>query len=236
MNDFVIVSECINEKFEKELRLCGLNVIKIRKNKNLYTAISSHADIFVCPISNIIVIEGNTYDENYDYLKDFGYKLVKSKEIKNSKYPHNVKLNLAYTGKYAIHNFKYTDENLLNIIEENSIETLNINQGYSKCSILIVDEESIITSDEGIYNSLKGKLRCLLIESGHIELKTLNYGFIGGTSGRYKDEIWFYGDVSKHPSYEYIKKFIENRCLKIRFFKNFPLEDIGSILFFESRV
>lgn len=232
MSDFVIVSNQINENFEKELRNCGLDVIRIDENKNLYTAINTHADIIVCKIDDQIVLEKQAYYKYRDILSNRGYRLIVASEIVNDKYPHDVKLNLAYTGEFAIHNFKYTDKVLLDILNKKNIKKLNIKQGYSKCSILIVDDKSIITSDSGIYESLKYDLNCLLIKKGSILLNSLEYGFIGGATGRYKDEIWFYGDISKHPDYQNIKEFIEDRNLKLKYFKDFELEDIGSILFF----
>lgn len=238
MSDFVIVSEEINEYFEKELTDCGLIVIKVRKNKKLYTAIESHPDIILCGLGKTIVVEADTYDYLSEELTNLGCHVIKTEAIKSGKYPDDIKLNLAYTVKFAIHNLKHTDETLLKILnrdlEDSLVELIDIKQGYSKCSLLIVDERSVITSDIGIYSSLKDKMNCLFIEKGHIKLSTLDYGFIGGASGRYKDEIWFYGDVSKHPDYKVIKAFIEDRKLKLKYFKEFELEDVGSVLFFEN--
>jgi len=238
MSDFVIVSEKINGYFEKELTNCGLIVIKVRKNKKLYTAIESHPDIILCGVGKTIVIEADTYEYLSEKITNLAYHVIKIEAIESGKYPDNIKLNLAYTGKFAIHNLKHTDETLLEILnrdlEDIRVEFIDIKQGYSKCSLLIVDESSVITSDIGIYSSLKDKMNCLLIEKGDIKLSTLDYGFIGGASGRYKDEVWFYGDVSKHPDYKIIKAFIEDRNLKLKYFKEFELEDVGSILFFEN--
>lgn len=235
MSKYVIVSEDINKKFEESLTACGLIVVKVRKNKKLYTAIESHADIVLCPIEKNIIIEADSYDYLSRQLVDSGYTLIKTSAIANGNYPEDIKLNLAYSSCFAIHNFKYTDEILLdaikNIAKNVDRKFVNVKQGYSKCSILIVDEKSIITSDIGVYESVKEEVDCLLISKGHIRLKTLEYGFIGGTSGRYKDEIWFYGDLSKHPDYKRIKSFIEFRKLKLRYFADFELEDIGSIFF-----
>lgn len=238
MNNFVIVSEIINRKFEKELTKCGLIVVKVRKNKKLYTAIESHPDIVLCNVEKDILIESDSYKYLSSELERFDYNLIQTQAIENGKYPGNIKLNLAYTSKFAIHNFKHTDEKLLKTIDElleaNKIVKINTRQGYSKCSILIIDYNSIITSDAGVYECVKDQMNCLLISKGHIRLNTLEYGFIGGASGRYKNEIWFYGDISKHPDYKNIKSFIENRNLKLKYFEEFELEDIGSILFFEN--
>ncbi len=235
MKDYVILSEDINEIFEKELRRCGLNIVKVKKNMNLYTAIMSHADIAMCKIDNDIIIEASRLESLSEQLQGFNLEFHTTDPINSGKYPEDIRLNLAYTGLYVIHNFKHTDKRLLSLLNKyknkKNLKFINVNQGYSKCSILIVDEKSLITSDPGIYSELKGELDCLLIEKDHIRLRGLDYGFIGGASGRYRDEIWFYGDLSKHPSFMEIKSFIEKRNLRIKYFKEFELEDVGSIFF-----
>jgi hypothetical protein len=70
----------------------------------------------------------------------------------------------------------------------------------------------------------------LLIDKGHIQLQGFDYGFIGGASGRIGDTIIFNGDITQHPDYEKIAAFIEDRDLKIKYFTEYPLEDIGSII------
>lgn len=232
----VFISEDVNAEFLKELENCGHNVIKISKHKKLYTAIESHPDIVVCSVYDKLFIEESTYNDllrRYPRLDDSlsGIELVITQSIENGKYPSNVGLNLAYTGKYAIHNFKYTDKKLISALYDYEIEMINVKQGYSKCSILIVDESSIITADKGIYDMVKDKIECLLISEGSIVLKDMDYGFIGGASGKYRDEIWFYGDISVHPDYDSIYKFITSRGYKIKKFSHFPLEDVGTVIF-----
>jgi hypothetical protein len=57
----------------------------------------------------------------------------------------------------------------------------------------------------------------------------MSYGFIGGCCGKIGEQLVFYGDISKHPDFERIYKFIKDRNIKIKWF-DFPLEDIGSII------
>lgn len=232
----VFISEGANSKFLKELEDCGHNVVKIQKHDKLYTAIETHPDIVLCQIDNKIFIEEKTY---YDLINRYpklqnsidDFDFIITSKIKNGKYPSNIGLNLAYTGRYAIHNFKHTDKALLDFLSEQDIEMIAVSQGYSKCSILIVNETSIITSDKGIYDNVREKIDCLLISQGEILLKGMEYGFIGGASGKHKDEIWFYGDIYSHPDYDRIYNFINSKGLKIKGFSEFKLEDVGTVVF-----
>ncbi|MFR2966829.1 MAG: DUF6873 family GME fold protein [Anaerovoracaceae bacterium] len=56
------------------------------------------------------------------------------------------------------------------------------------------------------------------------------YGFLGGASGRIGDEIVFNGDLAAHSDYEEIKSFIQERGLRLVYFRQYPLTDIGSII------
>lgn len=96
-----------------------------------------------------------------------------------SKHLNNIHYNVAIVGRYAIHNFKYTDKNILDYIEKNNLIKINLNKGYLKYSICIVDENSIIIYDERIFNSLKkSNIDCLLIEKYYIHLEEKDYSKI----------------------------------------------------------
>ena len=147
-------------------------------------------------------------------------------------YPEDIAFNAACTGKYFIHNLSYTDEKLLLAAKAMDMTLVNVRQGYTKCSTAVIDETSLITYDKGIVKAC-GKypeLDVLEITPGHIVLDGYDTGFIGGTCGRIGDEIVFHGDLSSHPDFEPVKAFIEKRNLGIKWFPDFPLTDIGSIL------
>lgn len=206
----IYLSETANPLLIKFLQEQGHKIITLKMSGVTYEPVSSHPDIFMCSM-------GPGKKVFFGYPEKIG-----------PKYPENIIYNAACTGKYFIHNIKYTDPQLLK--EAENLEIISVQQGYTKCSTLIVDENHIITSDIGIYNSCYGKLDILLITSGHIKLKNFDYGFIGGASGRIGDTIFFNGDLSGHPDHEKITAFIESCDLKIKYFTEYPLEDIGSII------
>ena len=73
-------------------------------------------------------------------------------------------------------------------------------------------------------------MNVLLIQPGNIKLFGFDTGFIGGTCGRVGNEIIFTGALDKHPDFAKIVDFIEARGLAARWFSEYPLTDIGSIL------
>jgi len=172
--------------------------------------IGTHPDLYMCHLGNLL-FHGDINNVGTDYPEDAVY-------------------NAASTGKFFIHNTKITHPDLLAAAKDSGLEIIHVNQAYGKCNCCLVDEDSIITSDAGIAKACKDKLQVCLIKPGHIALENYKYGFIGGASGRIDNEIIFNGNLPDHPDYERIKTFIECRGLKVTYFENYPLTDIGSII------
>ena len=209
----IYVSENANENLISYLKTLD-EVTVMQRTDLVYEQVSAHPDIYMCSLKDKVI-----------HAKDdeLGFK-----------YPENCAYNAVCTGKYFIHNLKITSRRLLKEAEDMNLTLLDVPQGYTKCNVVVVNENSIITSDRGIYDRCKSYLDVLLIsestkEDPYILLKGFPYGFIGGTSGRAGEEIIFNGRISDHPDYDKIKTFIESRGLKIREFDH-PLEDIGSII------
>lgn len=228
-----LVDKRITLKMENALKDKNIKLIKTIDCKDTYDAIKYHPDISICKLNdNNIVVAPNVYEYYKNKLNHYNFNVIKGESYVSNKYPFNIQYNVAIFGKYAIHNFKYTDKNILEYIEKNNIKKINVNQGYSKCSICIVDENSIITSDNGIYNEcIKYNIDCLLIRQGYIDLFNMDYGFIGGCSGLLcNDELSFYGDIKKHPDYKKILNFVKSKNKKIISLSDENLLDLGSII------
>ena len=149
-------------------------------------------------------------------------------------YPNDCRYNATCTGKFFIHKLDITDSELLSAAKTNcgdELQLINVRQGYTKCSTVIVDEDSIITYDKGIAKPCEAVgMSVLLVEPGFVKLRDADTGFIGGASGRVDDEIVFNGNLSAHPNFREITTFIEDRGLDCKWFDSYELEDIGSII------
>ena len=228
-----LVDKRITKEMKNQLRKLNISIIESIPCDNTYDAIKYHPDIcFIKINNNNIIVAPNVFDYYKKILSPLGFNVIKGSTYIKDKYPNNIQYNIAILGKYAIHNFKYTDKEILKYLDDNNFTKINVRQGYSKCSICIVDENSIITSDEGIYKeTLKYDIDCLLIEKGHINLFELNYGFIGGCSGLISNnKLIFFSDISKHPNYKEIKEFVESKNKKIISLSKEKLLDLGSLI------
>lgn len=228
-----IVDKRITIDMENKLKNYDINIIKTPSCYDTYNAIKHHPDISVCKLDvNNIVVAPNVYDYYNDILSNYNFNVIKGNSTISKKYPNNIQYNVAILGNYAIHNFKYTDNIILEYLDKFNIKKINVKQGYCKCSICIVDENSIITSDEGIHKEvIKYGIDSLLIEKGYIDLFDLDYGFIGGCSGLIsKDTLSFFGDIKKHPDYNRILEFVNKKNKKIISLSNEKLLDLGSLI------
>ncbi|QZY56291.1 DUF6873 family GME fold protein [Crassaminicella profunda] len=228
-----LVDGRVSHNFMNNLKSMGINIIKTPCCKELYGAISYHPDILLHPIKGKdVVVAPNVYDPLAKLLEKYGLNVIKGETTLRRNYPDNIAYNIARVSNFAIHNLKYTDKSTLKLLEENQIELIHVKQGYSKCSICIVNERAIITSDRGIAKTVeKYGIDPLVIAPGYIDLPGIEYGFIGGISGLIgKNKIAFSGFLSYHPDYDRILKFLAKYEVEPVFLENKQPIDIGSII------
>ena len=179
--------------------------------------IAAHADIQMCRLG---------CRDDSPVIRAAADELV----LMSGSYPCDVPFNAAATGSFFVHRLELTSPRLLAAAQSLGMEMIDVRQGYAKCSIVVVDENSIITYDRGIAAACEGKLDVLLIRPGHINLPGYDTGFIGGCTGRLGDEIIFNGKLSAHPNGDAMRGFIEERGLLCTAVGDYPLTDIGSII------
>lgn len=210
----IYISELASPQLIEYLKSEGHEVIPAKPLKNVDPAISCHPDIIHCHLARGRVFHGNP-------------------AVLDPVYPADSVYNACSTGKYFIHNLKHTSPELLALAGELGLETIHVNQGYARCSILPVDENSVITYDRGVAAACACQAHgpdVLLIRPGHIGLPGYASGFIGGTGGRVGDTVVFNGNLAAHPDFEIIKEYIESRGLKCFWTTDMPLTDIGSVI------
>lgn len=213
--DRIYISKDADERLKKYIEDKGYEAVDEEGEGDVDLAIACHPDIYHCRMG--IAPEAPVFDGEPSEL--------------GRKYPKDAIYNAACTGTFFIHDPAITDQSLLQLAYAMGMVFVPVKQGYAKCGTVIVDEQSVITADEGIASACeKAGLAVLRVSRGHVKLEGYKYGFLGGASGRIGDEVIFHGDLSAHPDFENIKEFIEKRELTVKWFPEFPLIDIGTIL------
>lgn len=209
------ISESAPSILIEYLRNKGYNLNIVRASSDINSPISSHADIRFCRLG----------------LRDSDMVIESMPGELASDYPLDVPFNACCTGRFFIHSLDASSPRLLAAAEKLGMISIDVRQGYARCSTIPVDESSIITYDRGIAKAcIAAGLDVLTVEPGHVLLPGYDTGFIGGTTGVFEDEIVFAGDLSRHPDFLSIRSFIEDRGRRVVFFDDFPLTDIGSII------
>ncbi len=226
----VIVSPDIPAETKEALDTFGVDIIFAPRLADDINPIINHPDVGIVHINSKKFVCSL---ETYSYYKEIFYNtdinLVCGDTSINGKYPKDAAYNIAIVSNYTFLNEKNVDNVLLNNLRG---KLVNIKQGYAKCSICVVDENSIITEDEGITAAaIANNIDVLKISKGQVELKGYDYGFIGGCSGKLsKNVLAFVGDISSHSDYDKIYSFCRDKGVEVVSLGTGNLIDIGSIL------
>ena len=222
------------EKIEKTSP--GINRIPLPDKEEAYDSISSHPDIFVFQLDCKHLIYSRSLDEKtVNLLEKSNASLVQAKDVPKDIYPDTAKLNAVRIGGYVFHNTKFTDPSIKELARQKGLELVHVNQGYTRCSVIPVGENALITSDKSIEKTArKLKLDVEFIAPGNILLPGEEYGFIGGATGITQDgSVVFLGDITKHPDFIKINSFLTKHNKEYISLDNLPLYDAGSLIFIE---
>ena len=221
-------------KIEKEKLIeLGYELIEINESTKVYPEISSHVDIFACKVRDKIIIEPTQYPNIMPYEKNS----IKGQDEIQEKYPDDIKYNVCTIGKKAIHNFQYTDAKLKQELINNNYELINTTQGYTNCSIAVIDDSSAIVTDKGLYKILQAHGIDTLFINEELDIKLLNgkqysnkKGFIGGCISKIGNHIIIFGDLDKIDANRKIREFIQQKGLEIIEFKGLDVVDYGGVV------
>lgn len=231
-SDRVLVDYRTSKDSIMELERLGMTVYKTTKVKSLYKEVNGHPDMQIHFINHKAICA----PEVYDYYKSFDFTdmdIISGSKHLTRDYPNDTAYNVCVFGKYVVLRPLSTAIEILSEYHNLKKEILSVKQGYAKCSICVVNDESVITADNGIYRILNNRgINVLKINEGFIELYGMQ-GFIGGASGLInKKTLCFNGDLKTHPDYNNIVSFCKNVGVDVVSLNKGNLVDIGSILCF----
>lgn len=228
----------MDNEIRNSLLAMGFELYDSYDQSLLYEGLRGHVDLSIFFDGQTFVCSKESYDYYRQLLSDHisgKYSLVQGVKNLEKKYPGDVALNLAFTGKYAIGRLESLEPRLLDLLEaRQDLQIIPVKQGYANCSICQITDRAVITGDEGIYRILTNQgLDVLKIRPGYIDLEGMDYGFIGGASCDLgKEKIGFFGDLESHPDGGLIRDFIENHGKKVISLGRGRLKDYGSGLVF----
>ncbi len=226
-----VVMSCIDREICNSIEKMGIEIVPTEKLNCLLPFEQTHADMQIFHYDkNTVFILKECSKLKKRLLKYFKNVVEVSSDI-IYKYPNNVLLNCVSLNDKIICNQNTIDMSLIELFEQNKDYIYNVRQGYTKCSICIVSENALITSDKSIYKSVKEDFDVLLIKPGYIDLPGTSYGFIGGCSCKINSSLLaFTGNINLHPDGKNIKDFCFNHRVNTYCLTNKTLLDVGSII------
>lgn len=229
----IAVADCrITQKIENALYDHADKIIRLPPCPLLAPPVASHPDMLLWSVGRRIV----TYtsyaalaNDELSTLLALGLELVTEDATPSASYPDDVRLNCAVVGKHAIANLKYTSAH----VKESGLTLLHANQGYTKCSTVLVSDNAIITSDTSVLNAAReAGIDALKIREGHVRLDGYGTGFIGGATGVTDTAVLFTGNLKSHPDAEEIERFCARHGKRAVSLSDAPLYDYGTVFFF----
>lgn len=227
----VLVDYRIRPEAEQNLMRLGIQVYKTLPCCDIQIPVNGHPDMTLHHLGERLFVSApNLYPYYKNLLSDASIIPGNTKPGKH--YPNDIAYNIARIGKYAFHKLQSTDFLISEYFRNNGVTLINIPQGYAKCSICMITENAIMTSDTIIAKQAKQHgFDVLLIHPGFIRLKGYNYGFLGGASGLIdRHTLAVNGQLAMHPDYNQILAFCQKYDVQIYPLHNEIPEDIGSII------
>ena len=221
---------------EQSLEAHGYRVLRLPSHPMLPAPVSAHADLLFFFAPSETLSAKSYFGIAKDVLMEIASKTKKPlrliREELGDFYPKDVPLNAVLVGERLFCNPKTVADRIrISLMDE---KTVFVKQGYTKCSILPVGENALITEDGAIASlALEKGFDVLRIEKGSVSLPGYDTGFLGGAASfaPYEKikEIFFCGDLCRHPDFEKIQAFCKKHDREAISLGKFPLLDVGTI-------
>lgn len=227
LDEKIVISGEFPEYIEV-LQKLGLECITTEVDERLARPVAFHPDMQMFRYKKHVITFNRSLKEK---LSKQGLDVNTTALEPKEEYPFDVICNATVIGNHLFCNEDYIDESVRSLAKAHRLEIVNVNQGYTACSILSMNNRSLITADKGIADAAREVgLDVLKVISGGIRLDGYDTGFIGGCGGQVGNAIILTGKVESHPDGKKIKQFINNQCLELIELTKNDLHDFGGVI------
>ncbi len=227
----VLIAESFVNQLAAPLAALGIDALPAPKTLSLPYRVNDHADMNCRPIG------GKEYVVFQDAIlppeiHTTGLHAVRSSTKGCDCYPGDAALNVLLISGFAFHKPGITEPRLKELLDAHGYLWVPVPQGYTACSTVVVDPNSLITADEKIASAAaETGFDVLKIQPGYIDLPGYAYGFLGGSCGKIgPSKLAFTGHLNGHPDHPAILNFLSDRGIEPVFLTNRPCFDCGGIL------
>ena len=237
----IIADARMPEEAKKNLKKLG-DVLFLNPTDITYKSISAHPDIFFFQTKDGLIHAPNAPKRIVKELKKRKIKLTEGKKEVGKKYPETVPYNAVGIGDTLIHNLKHTDETILSLYENH----IHVNQGYTRCNLVALNEKTFITSmedykttrlqdykleDAETQSHKDAEFKVLYIDPKQIKLEGHDHGFFPGCCGVWKNNLIVCGSTKHLKEKEALDKFLKDNGFNLIELYDGELVDVGSVFF-----
>ena len=228
---FALCSERLPAEAVKKLEKICDRVFLLPSDKKLSDPVCHHPDMILTVIGDKLICDGDYFRENISIMKKIcdisGLEPVLSEAPRGKSYPFDVGFNVLACEKYLFGNLKYTAPEVLEAAREKGLEAVNVNQGYTACSTLLL-MNTVVTADPSVFEAAKDRLSALEVESGGIVLEPYDTGFIGGATAYHDGVLYTFGEFQ---GFGELKELLHEKNIEICPLFDGKLTDYGGIKF-----
>ena len=226
-----VIASGLSSDVQEYLKNRGIEVLIFPDNHGVDPRVAHHADLSFFFDGNDTLFVASEFAEYGEILSRYCKNSVFINKKLGYKYPDDVLLNCVCVGNHFICNKNTVASEVFDKMKNSGYNIINVKQGYTKCSVVPVSENALITDDESIVNACSDAgIDVLKVSKGSVVLDGFDYGFIGGTAGKISvNEILFSGDITTHSDFDKIDLFLKKYNVKAVCFGG-QLKDIGSII------
>ena len=233
--DTIIIGEKYCNILQNDVKNLGINVLPMPDNPYVDGRLSGHADLSVLHLGGdrLLLAPYLKESELSHQLKNRGFGLQFADIEQSSLYPNDAQMNVCILGDKVIYNPKTVPNTIVKYLtfSDRAVQIIS-RQGYSRCSVCVVNDNAIITADEGISRGAEEHgIDVLKIRPGYIDLPGFDYGFIGGASFKISDtKLAFTGKLDRHPDAKRIIDFASLHNVEIVYITDKSVFDIGGAI------
>lgn len=225
----IIIDKKIPKEAKQKLATFG-ELLELETSGITYEAISGHPDIFFSQVNMDVVVAPNLPQKFKNALKKHGISSYTGEQCVGIKYPETAIYNVVSTSRFLFHNLKFSDEVVKDLAF--GLDKIHVEQAYTRCNLIALNNESFIVSDLGIEKQLKElNLEVFYVDPSGILLSGFKNGFIGGCAGYYENQLLLIGNLDHYPAGLALRKKLKEWDIELVELYDGPLFDGGSILF-----
>ena len=156
--DIVIIGEKYCKILQNGIKSLGINALFMPDNPYVDPRLSGHADLSVLHLGgNRLLLAPYLKRSSFSQqLEDRGFDIRFADIEQSALYPNDAQMNVCILGNKVIYNPQTGSDAIVKYLTiGNGAIQVSSRQGYSRCSVCVVNDNAIITADEGICRSAK---------------------------------------------------------------------------------